>query len=213
MTSKSTNARTQNVAYANIELEQCESTGRPGTPTRFFAQSWKINFQDDIVNTSDKMETFGIDLKETVANIEGELRDNNRKMQIVHQHTNGLCIVTAGDWIQSLALENGGVKNVLFVFEANGEQSIGSKRKITNKNQRNISVQLDGRVLPRDALCQVYFRSGSCVALKACVAGTVLEVNQNLVRDPTLLISDPLLDGYIAVISPYVSSFPPKVKG
>lgn len=95
----------------------------------------------------------------------------------------------------------------------------------------------NGTVQPNDALCTIRLSNGNAYEFQCCVAGTVLELNQRLVdtrdvnkdgedRDnegdadckeaapgrppinPSLVLSDPLLDGYLAVILPK-GRFPP----
>jgi hypothetical protein len=200
-----------NVEYENIKLEPCVSTGRPGTPARFFAKSWEIDFQETHVDEchNSAMESPLTDSTVLLngTNVDTLLEANTR--QIVHQHANGICIVTAGHLVQSSALEKGDIDKVVFVVQATSEQSVGAKRKRATKASKKISDPTEGKVGPKDTVCQVFFRDGSTLDLKACVAGTILEINENLTQEPTLLVSDPLLNGYIAVISPSCGYFPP----
>ena len=86
----------------------------------------------------------------------------------------------------------------------------------------------DGYVSPQDALCTVTLSNGQEIQLKCCVEGTVIEINNRLVdgsngssgscttgsstthRDVSLLMKEPLLDGYLAVIMPSRGVFPPR---
>jgi len=206
-----------NVEYQNIKLEPCVSTGRPGTPTRFFAKSWKIDFQETHVDV-DECHNSAIEspLTDTTVllngtNVDTLLEANTR--QIVHQHANGICIITAGHLVLSsaLLLEKGDIDKVVFVVQATSEQSVGAKRKRATKASKKTSDPSEGKVGPKETICQVFFRDGSTIDLKACVAGTILEINENLTQEPNLLVSDPLLNGYIAVISPSCGYFPPDV--
>jgi len=90
-------------AYQNITFNPIESTGRPGTPHRYFAESYTVHLASDN-------------------------RDSLRQ-QVVHKHANGLAIVTAGKElpcnIESIdfTLEESAVAS----------QSAGSKRKHASK--------------------------------------------------------------------------------
>ena len=86
----------------------------------------------------------------------------------------------------------------------------------------------DGYVLPQDKLCTVTLSNGQEIQLKCCVEGTVIEINNRLVDgsnnssdtvasdsliaegDVSLLMKEPLLDGYLAVIMPSRGVFPPR---
>ena len=93
----------------------------------------------------------------------------------------------------------------------------------------------NGSVSPRDPLCEISLSDGTTLQLHCCVAGTVIELNHRLeaatvkvaegkgegasngavvgVRDPSLLLKDPLLNGYLAVIMPARGPFPPTGDG
>lgn len=85
----------------------------------------------------------------------------------------------------------------------------------------------DGYVSPIDTLCTVTLSNGHEIQLKCCVEGTVIEINNRFVDrssssdavainssttqgDVSLLIQEPLLDGYLAVIMPSGGVFPPR---
>jgi hypothetical protein len=112
--------------------------------------------------------------------------------QIVHQHANGLCIVTAGRPMETTKIE--------FAVQAAPHQSLAEKRKSQSKRLKG--KQVVDSVHPRDCLVTL-----DDVSLKCCVWGTILEVNDKL--SSKLLSTDPLLDGYLAVILP-TGPFPPK---
>mmetsp|Transcript_36613 Transcript_36613/g.74756 ORF Transcript_36613/g.74756 Transcript_36613/m.74756 type:complete len:305 (-) Transcript_36613:104-1018(-) len=106
------------------------------------------------------------------------------------------------------------------------------KRKKNNNNNKNDSSQAQdancGDVTPTDALCEVTLTNGEKVTLKCCVQGTIIELNHRLAAsesavaqqqkqssigadvnvgsnidgNASLLLTDPLLDGYLAVIMP-----------
>jgi hypothetical protein len=83
----------------------------------------------------------------------------------------------------------------------------------------------DGNVLPHDPLCTISLSDGRQVQLYCCVGGTVIEINNNLLPPSlnngdidddavdaggggvinntySVLLTNPLLDGYLAVIMP-----------
>ena len=100
-----------------------------------------------------------------------------------------------------------------------GAKECSSKTEVANH---------DGYVTPKDTLCTVTLSNGQEIQLKCCVEGTVIEINNRLVDgsinsdnadtregsttqgDISLLIEEPLLDGYLAVIMPSRGVFPPR---
>ena len=116
-----------------------------------------------------------------------------------------------------------GVRQVEFRIAPAEGQSVGSKRrkrmgKKTKKKKGSGNNGGDdgdgngdggddvesssGATRPSDVLAVVELSCGTRIELNCCVLGTLLEINARLLENPSLLLSDPLLDGYLAVILP-----------
>ena len=65
-------------AYEGVKFSPIASTGRPGTPHRFFKESYTVDFGDESLSPK----------------------------QVVHAHVNGLVIVTAGESIPADDMES-----------------------------------------------------------------------------------------------------------
>jgi hypothetical protein len=110
--------------------------------------------------------------------------------------------------------------------------NINSNNKTQTEEAEDINNCCDGEVSPTDPLCEVYLSNGTKVTLHCCVHGTVIELNHRLGGDSneggkeetnvesskrgeggnnasSLLVTDPLLDGYLAVIMPNRGSYLP----
>lgn len=177
-------------AYENVTITPRESTGRPGSPNRFFQASYTISVaQKDPIEQSTK------------SSEESGLAPQSISEVVVHVHANGLCIVTAGK-------PRSNVKDVEFLINEAPESSAGERRKRLSKlmSGRNIA-DTQGLTTPNTFLAQLEMENGETQLIPAGVWGIVLELNPHLT--PDLLRDDPLLDGYIAVILP-VGSFPPR---
>jgi hypothetical protein len=139
----------------------------------------------------------------------------------VHQHVNGLCVVTAGTAL--LSHDSGNKMDNKNQVDHQGHrpprsiefmvaelpEGLSNKQKkrkydFAGKNKNNNKDP--GYVTPSDTLLQVEKFDGTIVHLPCCVLGRVLELNQSL--SPDILFNDPLLTGYLAVIAPQ-GSFPP----
>lgn len=155
--------------YKNVTFTPIASTGRPGTPHRFFVDSFRVQFA------------------------------NSSIQQIVHKHSNGLTIITAGDMLPDK------IDSIHLSVEASpvALESTGSKRKKQSKMLKGKLV--DGVIQPTDVIGTINGK----IPLYSCVWGSVLETNVNLTTD--LLQNDPLLDGYLIVVLP-TGPFPPNKK-
>lgn len=178
-------------AYENVVIEARESTGRPCTPHSFFKSSFNVT----IIKSNNK---------------QAENESTCNESVVVHQHANGLCIVTVGDAL--LGNNNNNVKNISFqVEQISSTTSANERRKRQSKLLKGTKINSNQQDItsPNTILAQVTLDSGETINIPAGVWGTVLELNTNIT--PSLLKNDPLLDGYLAVILP-TGSFPPKFR-
>lgn len=251
-----------NEEYKAFLFKSIESSGRPGSPHRFFESSFDCTFtatthderqkktSKDLTaseETQNKEATESLAQEEQLPNIEipeikpstlskdstnGSEIDHNDDYdhhQVVHRHANGLCIVTAGTLVEKFSgvdQKDNSIVKVEFRISAPDPTSLGGKRKkkakiMKNSNNKN---EQPGLIKPSDTIATVTFKNGRQLDLKSCVYGTILELNTKLILSfseddknqgenrvddntknkvsPSLLISDPLLDGYLAVILP-----------
>lgn len=201
-----------NGLYNELAFVEREPTGRPGTPHRFFSKSYRV--------TNPIQDTALVDL----ANCEEQSLSPSDNGQIVHQHANSLVIVTAGylvrDELQKRQSQLCGkqsdllkIQNFEFLQSVNNAQSVGAKRKKLKTGNGAGIWDTPGIVRPMDDIAVVTFSDGSTLNLKCCVAGTLLEINHRLLAFEndmkldaddlvSLLVDDPLLDGYLAVVKP-----------
>ncbi|KAK7871184.1 hypothetical protein R5R35_002421 [Gryllus longicercus] len=55
-------------------------------------------------------------------------------------------------------------------------------------------------------LCFIECEDGSKYTVKSCLKGKLVEMNDNLVDNPNLLVTKPYTEGYIAIVLPSISS-------
>ncbi|KAL3641016.1 hypothetical protein CASFOL_015984 [Castilleja foliolosa] len=111
--------------------------------------------------------------------------------QYVHRHANGLCVIGLAP--NHVAFKDkGGITSVDF----NVGKSDRSGLKVTGKRKKNAQ-----HFEPNSALCKVCTGEASYIA-RCCVKGSLLEVNDRLIKQPELLNSSPDREGYIAIIMP-----------
>lgn len=111
--------------------------------------------------------------------------------QYVHRHANGLCVVGLAP--HHLAFKDkGGVVSVDF----NVGKSDRSGIKVTGKRKKNAQ-----HFESNTALCKVFTGDASYI-VRCCVKGSLLEVNERLIKQPELLNTTAEREGYIAIMMP-----------
>ena len=171
-------------AYKSIDFSAQQATGHPRSPHRFFNESYVATFLRESTDQAG----------ETTQSRPFELS------QVVHHHVNGLCIVTAGSRLP----HKGDISAFEFVATKAPPCSAAEKRKRQAKMLKGGKVE--DAVTPSTVLANLKLKSGERIPIYSCVWGTILEVNSALSVD--LLLDDPLLDGYVAIILPS-GEFPP----
>ncbi|KAI9200840.1 hypothetical protein LWI28_013918 [Acer negundo] len=111
--------------------------------------------------------------------------------QYVYRHANGLCVIGLAPTHVAFK-DEGGITAVDF----NVGKSDRSGFKVTGKRKRNAQ-----HFESNTALCKVCTNSDSYI-VRCCVKGSLLEVNDRLIKLPELLNSSADREGYIAIIMP-----------
>ncbi|XP_039053285.1 protein Abitram-like [Hibiscus syriacus] len=109
--------------------------------------------------------------------------------QYVYRHPNGLCVVGLAS-THSAFKDKGEVSAVDF----NVGKSDRSGMKVTGKRKKNAQ-----HFESNTALCKVCTSDDSYI-IRSCVKGSLLEVNERLIKQPDLLNSSADREGYIAII-------------
>jgi len=212
----------------------------PGTSHRFFASSFDATWKDVVPSESTETADRPHDIDGSInpsplsSRTEACNPPSVAITQVIHRHANGLCVVTAGDTIRKMiqrpppsSSTTGDLtppQNISAIeFRARvteAASSVGGKRKRARKmkskryNNRQKEKNSNDSVQPSDPIAVIMMQDGREVTIRACVAGTVLEINrrwEDLVGKAgmdSMLINDPLLFGYFAVIMPE-GDFPP----
>lgn len=111
--------------------------------------------------------------------------------QYIYRHANGLCVIGLAPTHVALR-EEGGITAVDF----NVGKSDRSEIKVTGKRKKNAH-----HFEPNSSLCKVW-ANGAVYVVRCCVKGSLLEVNDRLIKQASLLNSSADREGYIAIIMP-----------
>jgi hypothetical protein len=200
--------------YNGITYTPRESTGRPGTPHRFFSTSYNVHVNDrngsriEDIDSNGKVAKDDKDSNDVEKQVEEDRHESNEvddgtstftstSQQIIHRHKNGLIMVTAGTVLKSHILTTNNtnddddaqdtrITNIKYQVQISNSQSVGSKRKKARKMKGGggFGGGNDGFVKPHDTLATVTLSDGAVLDLKCCVAGTLLELNDRLIAVP-----------------------------
>ncbi|GAY42862.1 hypothetical protein CUMW_070180 [Citrus unshiu] len=111
--------------------------------------------------------------------------------QYVYRHANGLCVIGLAPTHVAFK-DEGGITAVDF----NVGKSDRSGFKVTGKRKKNAQ-----HFESNTAVCKVCTNNDSYI-VRCCVKGSLLEVNNRLIKQPGLLNSSADREGYIAIIMP-----------
>ncbi|CAL1355501.1 unnamed protein product [Linum trigynum] len=111
--------------------------------------------------------------------------------QYVYRHANGLCVVGLAPGHLAFK-DEGGITAVDF----NVGKSDRSGMKVTGKRKKNAQ-----HFESNTAICKVSTKGDSYI-VRCCVKGSLLEVNDRLIKQPGLLNSSADREGYVAIMMP-----------
>ena len=174
--------------YKSFKISKVASNvDQPGSYTRVFHASYTMLYQPNEENTNSPLPLLP---------------------QIIHSHINGLCIVTAGKEVLShIQKQQQTIKQIKYLIKIPSDTSVvGGKNK---KKKQAEMLKKGGRIHPKDPLMEITLGDDSVIILYSCVLGTIVDWNECLLREPSLLMSDPFgLGSYLAILLP-LGSFPP----
>ncbi|KAL1190077.1 hypothetical protein V5N11_033381 [Cardamine amara subsp. amara] len=111
--------------------------------------------------------------------------------QYIYRHANGLCVIGLAPTHIAFK-DEGGITNIDF----NVGKSDRSVLKVSGKRKKNAL-----RSESNTALCKVSTAKDTYI-VRCCVKGSLLEVNDRLIKQPQLLNASADREGYIAIIMP-----------
>ncbi|XP_045914129.1 protein Abitram isoform X2 [Micropterus dolomieu] len=121
------------------------------------------------------------------------MKGNPCEDHCILQHSNRICVVTLAD--THPILQNGRTVKSINYQISNGCSRLNNK--VSGKSKRG------GQFLTDFApLCRITCTDETEYTIYSCIRGRLLEVNENILETPSLLLEKPSTEGYIAVILP-----------
>lgn len=139
---------------------------------------------------------YGINLARQIATAGGgavaakEGIESSREDTCIARHHNGVCVVCISPLHPLVRLQ----KKIDRIDYRVQMKEVKGKRK-----KGGIAVE------HRTKLCSLVCESGEVYSVQCAIKGTLLEYNTALADNPQLVIEDPLMNGYLAVILPWTS--------
>lgn len=117
----------------------------------------------------------------------------NSEDHCVLVHSNRICVVT-------LAPSHPVIASKKTISTINFQ--IGDKTNRLNNTVQGKRKHGAQGLVPKAILCEIECEDGTKYSVQSCVHGKLIEINENLVKNPQLLVEKPKSDGYIAIILP-----------
>lgn len=109
------------------------------------------------------------------------------------QHSNRICVITLAG--SHPVLQSGKtIKSISYQISTNCSRL---QNKVSGKFKRG--AQFLTEFAP---LCKIYCSDGEEYTISSCVRGRLMEVNENILHEPSILQEKPSTEGYIAVVLP-----------
>lgn len=128
--------------------------------------------------------------------------DINPNLKNVHLrisfHSNRICLI-------SLAENHPLIKNNKRIVKIDcsiDEKTDRLKNTASGKGKRGAQ-----RLVPESVLCNLVCEDGSVYAVYSCIKGKLVEINENLVDNPNLLVERPVSEGFIALLLPVLKEY------
>ncbi|XP_071355821.1 protein Abitram [Trachinotus anak] len=122
-----------------------------------------------------------------------DMKGKSSEDHCILQHSNRICVVTLAE--THPILQNGRTIKSINYQISNGCSRLNNK--VSGKSKRG------GQFLTDFApLCRITCTDETEYTIYSCIRGRLLEVNENILERPALLLEKPFTEGYIAVILP-----------
>lgn len=123
-----------------------------------------------------------------------------KEIENVHQrvsfHSNRVCMISL---TENHPVLNNKIKDINWKINKN----INREDNVVSGKSKRHAQKLE----PNSIICFIETMDGAIYPVYSCMQGKLIEINNNIKRDPNLLQRKPVSDGYIALILPNLKTF------
>lgn len=128
--------------------------------------------------------------------------DISPQLKNVHQrvsfHSNRICLISLAEHHPVMKDK----KRVVRIDCAIDEKTDRLKNAASGKGKRGAQ-----KLLPESVLCNLECEDGGVYPVYSCIKGKLVEINENLVEDPSLLVERPVSEGFVALLLPILNLY------
>lgn len=118
--------------------------------------------------------------------------------QRISFHSNRICLISLAD-NHPIMKER---KQIARVNCSINEKTDRLKNAASGKGKRGAQ-----KLTPDSILCYIECEDKSVYPVYSCIKGKLVEMNENLIENPQLLVEKPTEEGFIALLLPFFSTF------
>ncbi|XP_061444888.1 protein Abitram isoform X1 [Rhineura floridana] len=122
-----------------------------------------------------------------------DVKGNPCEDHCILQHSNRICVITLAD-AHPVLQKGKAIERISYQISANCSRL---QNKVSGKSKRG--AQFLTELAP---LCRIFCSDGEEYTIYSCIRGKLIEVNENILDNPSLLQAKPSTEGYIAVVLP-----------
>ena len=165
------------------------------------AQADAINGSDNILPIEDTVEEFNVFQSVTeryyTPRFCMDVGGKKGEDQCILFHSNRICLVTLAPSHPILANKKQ-INKIDFQVSANVDRM---KNKVSGKGKHGAQF-----LQPNSPLCYIECADGSKYTVDSCIKGKLVEMNNELIQNPKLLVDKPDAEGHIAIVLPNITN-------
>lgn len=126
----------------------------------------------------------------------------NPQLENIHQrisfHTNRICLISLAEYHPIIKNR----KRVIRIDCNVDEKTDRLKNAASGKSKRGAQ-----KLVPESVLCNLVCDDGVVYPVYSCIRGKLVEINENLIEKPELVVEKPISEGFIALLLPILKEY------
>lgn len=127
--------------------------------------------------------------------VNSEITNVNQRVSF---HSNRICLISLAD-NHPVIKNHKRIKRINCAVDDNTDRL---KNAASGKGKRGAQ-----KLSPESILCYIECEDTTVYPVYSCIKGKLVEINENLVENPNLLVEKPTEEGFIALVLPFLNTF------